>query len=114
VVLRGVSQESPAITGEVPEQQLPKTPSARASNYQSGRASDRPVEAFKRRCPGEAQRFSKSGTAVVQGHARQKKAQRTSTATPADITGSHVTMAAQRSLGSAGTSRTSSTRRKRK
>jgi len=38
-----------------PKPRVPETPS-----YQSGRASDRPVEAFKRRCPGEAQRFGKS------------------------------------------------------
>jgi len=61
VVSRGIVLESPAITGEVPKQQLPKkyrvpeTPS-----YQSGRASDRPVAAFKRCCPGEAQRSGKS------------------------------------------------------
>jgi len=34
---------------------VPETPS-----YQSGRASDRPVEAFKRRCPGEAHGFGES------------------------------------------------------
>jgi len=37
----------------------------------------------------------------------QKTAQRTSTATSADISGSHVTVAARSSLGSAGASRTS-------
>jgi len=30
---------------------LPRTPSARTPNYQTGRVNDRPVEAFKRRCP---------------------------------------------------------------
>jgi len=38
-----------------PKPRVPETPS-----YQSERASDRPVEAFKRSCSGEAQRFSKS------------------------------------------------------
>jgi len=49
-------------------------------------------------------------TAVAQRHARQETAQWTSAATPADITGSHVAIAARSSLGSAGTSRTSSIR----
>jgi len=40
VVSRGVVLESPAINGDVPEQQLPRTPSAKMPNYQSGRASD--------------------------------------------------------------------------
>jgi len=44
----------------VQDGQLPQTPSGRTPNYQTGRASDRPVEAFKRWCPGEAQWFSKS------------------------------------------------------
>jgi len=34
-----------------PKPRVPETPS-----YYSGRASERPVEAFKMRCPGEAQR----------------------------------------------------------
>jgi len=34
-------------TGKVPEQQLPNAPSTRGPNYQSGRASDRTVKAFK-------------------------------------------------------------------
>jgi len=55
-VLRGVGLESPAITGEVPEHQPPKSPSARTPSELSGRASERPVEAVNRRCPGEAQR----------------------------------------------------------
>jgi len=42
----------------------------------------------------------------------QKTAQRTSTATPADISGSHVTIATRSSLGSAGASRTSRIRMK--
>jgi len=44
------------------------------------------------------------GAAVAQGHARQETAQRTSAATPADITGSHVTIAERSLLGSACTS----------
>jgi len=40
----------------------------------------------------------------------QETAQRTSAATPADISGSHVTIAARSSLGTAGASRTSSIR----
>jgi len=50
------------------------------------------------------------GTAVAQGNARQETAQRISVATPADITGSHVTIAARSSLGRAGASRRSSIR----
>jgi len=59
MVSRGVVRESPAVTGEVPEQQLTETSCAREPNYEPGNASSRPVEAFKRRCPGEAQRFTK-------------------------------------------------------
>jgi len=47
--------ESPII-GEVPEQQPPKSQGARTPSCLSGRAGERPVEAVKRRCPGEAQR----------------------------------------------------------
>jgi len=80
----------------VQEKQLPKTPSARAPNYQSGRASDRPVEAFKRSCPEEAVQQVPE-LRFVQEHARQETAQRTSASTPTDITGGHVTIAAQSS-----------------
>jgi len=56
---KSVVLESPAITGKVPEQQPTKTPIARKPLYQPERGSSR-VEAFKRRCPGEAERLSKS------------------------------------------------------
>jgi len=71
VVSRGGRLESPAITGELPEQQPPNS------------------RVPERRDTG------------------QKTAQRTSTATPSDISGSHVTIAVRSSLGSAGASRTS-------
>jgi len=59
VVSRGVVLEIPAITVEVREQHPNETPSAREPHYQPERASSRPVEAFKRRCPGEAQEEGK-------------------------------------------------------
>jgi len=90
-------------------QQLPKTPSARnaRSASQEGQAID-PLR--HSRGVEKPSGLANQGTAVSQGHARQETAQRTSTATPADITGSHVTIATRSSLGSAGTSRTSSIR----
>jgi len=54
VVSRDVVLESPAAIGEVPEQKLTESPSAREQTTRS-----RPVEAFKRHCPGEARRLSK-------------------------------------------------------
>jgi len=57
--LRGVVLKSAAVTVEVPEQQMTETSSARKPHYKPGRMSSRPFEVFKRRCPGEAKRFSK-------------------------------------------------------
>jgi len=113
----------PSDSGKVPEHQPTKTPSAREPHYQKERASSRPVEAFKRRCPGEAQRFSRSRngdrprpqgaeTTIHRApqHVRYGAEQRTSAASSVDITASHVTIAAENSLRSAGTPRTSSNR----
>jgi len=61
------------LTAKSPHQQLPKIPSARTPNFQTGRASDRPFDTFKGLCPGEAQRFSKSRNG---GRPRTRKKQR--------------------------------------
>jgi len=100
VVSRGVVLESLAITGDVPEQQHPKIPSARNAKLRHSRG----VVLEEPSCSASP------GTAVAQGHERQETAQRTSAATPADITGSHVRIAARSSLESAGVSRKSSIR----
>jgi len=75
VVSRVVVLESPAITGDVPEQ----------LRHSRGVVLEEPS------CSASP------GKAVAQGHERQETAQRTSAATPADITGSHVTIAARSS-----------------
>jgi len=108
-VSRSVVLESPAIIGEVPEQQLTKTPSAREPHFQPERESSRPVEAFKRLCPGEAQRFIKSQNSdcprpqepglTIHLTSHQTAEQRAS-----------VTTAAKNSLRRAGTLRTTSNR----
>jgi len=98
VVSRGVVLDSLAITGDVPEQQHSKIPSARNAKLSHSKG----VVLEEPNCSASP------GTAVAQGHERQETAQRTSAATPADITGSNVTIAARSSLESAGASRTSS------
>jgi len=97
----GVVLESPAITGEVPEQELPKT-------SQEGRAID-PLRHSSGVVLKKPSGLASPGTAVAQGHARQETA-RGPRQRPADITGSHVTIAARSSLGSPEASRTSSIR----
>jgi len=68
MVSRSVVLKSPAITGDVPQQQTSRNskcpatandwnPEVREPHYQPERASSRLVEAFKSRCPREAQRF---------------------------------------------------------
>jgi len=52
VVSGGVVLESPPITGEVPEQQLIESPSAREPHYKPERASSRPAEAFLKKRNG--------------------------------------------------------------
>jgi len=90
-----------------------------ATNQNPECQSSRPVEAFKRRRPGEAQRFSKSrngyrprpqGAETTIHRARYGAEQGTSAVTSVDINNSHVTIAAENSLRSAGSSRTSSNR----
>jgi len=85
-VSRGVVLESPAITGEVPEQQLPKTSSARNAKL--------PVR--------KGERSTRSGNPEAQRLGKSRRTRKTrisaedSAATPADITGS---VTARSSLG---------------
>jgi len=95
-------QESPNVA---------KTPNVRTrTTSQEGQAID-PLRHSKDVALEKPNGSASPGTGVVQGHARQETAQRTSAATQVDITGSHVTIAARSSLGSVGTSRTLRIRR---
>jgi len=81
--------------------------------WRDGRAVDRFAVSRGGRleCPAKFPNSNRPTPRVPERQATGlETAQRTSTATPADISGSHVTIAARSSLGSAGASRTSRTR----
>jgi len=73
VVSRCVVLETPAITGEVPEQQPNKTPSAREPHYQTERASSRPLKAFKR--PGAVQDLKTQRPRYIETRRKHNKKQ---------------------------------------
>jgi len=72
-------------------------PKPRQPTSQEGRATD-PLRHSRGVVLEKPSGSASPGTSVVRGHTRQETAQRTSAATPADITGSHVTTAARSSL----------------
>jgi len=72
VVLRGVVLKSPAITGEVQEQELTETPSVREPHYQPKRASSRPVRHLRCVVLERPNGSASPGTAIVQDLKRQR------------------------------------------